>query len=100
MPLHAEPPPPLTTTAPYLRGLLRTLLGGDTALTRHIEVETYTWTVMPEGPSDAAEGIAARKPGYDPAELFMDPSDPFVKVRAGMALARKLLGFRYTVPLP
>ncbi|WP_327589875.1 metabolite traffic protein EboE [Nonomuraea sp. NBC_00507] len=59
MPLHAELPPPLTTTAPYLRGLLRTLLGGDTALTRHVEVETYTWTVMPGGPSDAAEGIAA-----------------------------------------
>jgi hypothetical protein len=38
-----------------------------------------------------------RKPGYDPAELFMDPNDPLVKARAGLALGRKKLGFRYTM---
>ncbi len=43
-----------------------------------------------------------RKPGYDPVELFMDPLDPFVKVKAATALARKKLGLRYrmaVVPL-
>lgn len=65
MPLHAAPPPPLTTTTPYLEELLRLLLtpaspdGGVAApLTRHVEVETYTWSVLP-GPVDVAEGIAA-----------------------------------------
>jgi hypothetical protein len=36
-----------------------------------------------------------RKPGYDPVEMFMDPKNPFIKLRAGYKLARKLLGFRY-----
>ncbi len=36
-----------------------------------------------------------RKPGYDPVEMFMDPANPFVKLRAGYKLARKKLGFRY-----
>lgn len=36
-----------------------------------------------------------RKPGFDPAELFMDPDDPLVKARAALALARKKSGMRY-----
>ncbi|MFI7706124.1 metabolite traffic protein EboE [Nonomuraea sp. NPDC049480] len=59
VPLHAAPPPPLTTSAPYLRGLLHALLGGGAPLTRHVEVETYTWNVLPGAPADIAEGIAA-----------------------------------------
>ncbi|MBF8190621.1 metabolite traffic protein EboE [Nonomuraea sp. K274] len=59
VPLHADPPPPLTTSAPYLRGLLHTLLGGAAPLTRHVEVETYTWNVLPGAPPDIAAGIAA-----------------------------------------
>ncbi|MGW0601020.1 alkaline phosphatase family protein [Streptomyces sp. NPDC002776] len=35
-----------------------------------------------------------RKPGYDPVELFMDPLDPYVKVKTATALARKKLGMR------
>lgn len=35
------------------------------------------------------------KPGYDPVEMFMDPSKPLIKLRAAYKLARKLLGFRY-----
>ncbi|KAA9380629.1 TIM barrel protein [Microbispora cellulosiformans] len=65
MPLHAAPPAPLTTTSSYLEDLLRLLVTpasphGDLAapLTRHLEVETYTWSVLP-GPVDIAEGIAA-----------------------------------------
>ncbi|MFI7131675.1 metabolite traffic protein EboE [Nonomuraea sp. NPDC050153] len=59
VPLHATPPPPLTTTACYLRNVLHALLGGAAPLTRHIEVETYTWNVLPGAPPDLAEGIAA-----------------------------------------
>ncbi|WP_327107271.1 metabolite traffic protein EboE [Nonomuraea glycinis] len=63
MPLHAAPPPPLTTTSSYLRDLLGTLVGGTAPRTRHVEVETYTWSVLPsEGgvtTSGLAEGMAA-----------------------------------------
>ncbi|WP_433519869.1 metabolite traffic protein EboE [Nonomuraea sp. CA-143628] len=59
VPLHDAPPPPLATSAPYLRDLLTVLLGGERPLTRHVEVETYTWNVLPGAPADVAEGIAA-----------------------------------------
>ncbi|MBX3465001.1 MAG: alkaline phosphatase family protein [Planctomycetes bacterium] len=36
-----------------------------------------------------------RKPGYDPAELFLDPKLRFPRLRIATRLARKLLGFRY-----
>ena len=36
-----------------------------------------------------------RKPGYDPVEMFMDPKNPLIKLRAGYKLGRKLLGMRY-----
>jgi sugar phosphate isomerase/epimerase len=48
-PLHAAPEPPLRTTAPVLGAALEELLGGPEALCDHIEVETYTWSVLPEG---------------------------------------------------
>jgi sugar phosphate isomerase/epimerase len=35
------------TTQPVLRALLACLLGGPRALTSHVEVETYTWGVLP-----------------------------------------------------
>ena len=35
-----------------------------------------------------------RKPGYDPAELFFDPSIPSPKLAVALRLARKALGFR------
>ncbi|NRQ37241.1 alkaline phosphatase family protein [Nonomuraea sp. NN258] len=57
----------------------------------------YYWLSDDRAPDFARLVEIHRKPGYDPAELFMDPSDPFVKARAGLALARKLLGFRYTM---
>jgi hypothetical protein len=64
VPLHAPPEPPLASTQDVLAGTLRALLGGDTARTAHIEVETYTWQVLPPAarPGDDAElvaGIAA-----------------------------------------
>jgi predicted AlkP superfamily pyrophosphatase or phosphodiesterase len=36
-----------------------------------------------------------RKPGYDPAELFLDPKIRFPKWKVARVLAKKLLGFRY-----
>jgi predicted AlkP superfamily pyrophosphatase or phosphodiesterase len=36
-----------------------------------------------------------KKPGYDPAELFVDPKIAFPKLKVVKTLARKKLGFRY-----
>lgn len=58
-PLHAEPEAPLRTTAPRLRTALAELVGGDRAVCDHIEVETYTWSVLPQPPTDLVGGIAA-----------------------------------------
>jgi predicted AlkP superfamily pyrophosphatase or phosphodiesterase len=57
----------------------------------------YHWLDDARAPDFARTVEIHRKPGYDPAELFMDPADRFVKARAGLALARKLAGFRYTM---
>ena len=57
----------------------------------------YYWTDDERAP-DFARGVDIhRKPGYDPAELFLDPADPRVKLRAGLALARKKAGLRYAM---
>ncbi|OZM72041.1 xylose isomerase [Amycolatopsis antarctica] len=53
MPLHADPPAPLTTTTGDLRAVFAHLRGDP-----HIEVETYTWSVLPGG-HDLVDGIAA-----------------------------------------
>ncbi|MFI0551328.1 metabolite traffic protein EboE [Streptomyces scabiei] len=58
-PLHADPEPPLRTTADQLSRVLAGLLGGASAHCDHIEVETYTWSVLPEPPTDLPGGIAA-----------------------------------------
>jgi len=57
----------------------------------------YYWLDDERAPDFARTVEIHRKPGYDPAELFMDPGDPRVKLRAATALARKALGFRYTL---
>jgi len=36
-----------------------------------------------------------RKPGYDPAELFVDPRLRAAKLRIGLRMAQKVLGMRY-----
>ena len=62
VPLHAEPEPPLTSTAPELTRTLAALVGGPRALTAHLEAETYTWQVLPtppSGPAALVAGIAA-----------------------------------------
>ncbi|MGW1003728.1 metabolite traffic protein EboE [Streptomyces sp. NPDC002520] len=64
VPLHANPAAPLTSTLPVLRTALTRLVGGPAALTRHLEVETYTWQTLPpalrpRGRDRLVEGIAA-----------------------------------------
>ena len=64
LPLHADPPAPLRSTRPELEATLRALVGGPSALTDVVEVETYTWDVIPADqrrPGDAGlvEGLAA-----------------------------------------
>ncbi|MGV9289379.1 metabolite traffic protein EboE [Streptomyces sp. NPDC003719] len=47
VPLHAAPAAPLTSTLPVLEAALTRLVGGPHPLTRHLEVETYTWQALP-----------------------------------------------------
>lgn len=63
VPLHRRPSGPLSGTHDQLDHTLRTLFAGPAALTSHVEVETYTWSVLPEGerPGDdetLADGLA------------------------------------------
>ncbi|MFE4054173.1 metabolite traffic protein EboE [Streptomyces sp. YIM B13518] len=64
VPLHAAPAAPLTSTLPVLKTVLTRLVGGPHPLTRHLEVETYTWQALPpelrpRGRTQLADGIAA-----------------------------------------
>lgn len=64
VPLHAPPEPPLKSTSAVLEQTLAALFAGPSALTDHVEVETYTWSVLPpgqrpDGPAALVEGIAA-----------------------------------------
>jgi hypothetical protein len=63
VPLHARPDAPLASTQGVLDETLRVLLAGPSALTRHVEVETYTWQALPrdrrpETDEALVEGIA------------------------------------------
>ncbi|MGW1887637.1 metabolite traffic protein EboE [Streptomyces sp. NPDC001970] len=64
VPLHAPPAPPLTSTLPVLQDTLARLVGVPAPLTRHLEVETYTWQALPaelrpRSRAQLADGIAA-----------------------------------------
>ncbi|MDR7275816.1 metabolite traffic protein EboE [Catenuloplanes atrovinosus] len=64
VPLHADPIPPLRATTGVLADALTVLAGGDTARCDHLDVETYTWGVLPperrpSTPDELAGGIAA-----------------------------------------
>jgi hypothetical protein len=64
IPLHATPEPPLAATTDVLAATMRALYGGGRALSPHVEVETYTWGVLPEpqrpaGDTGLVAGIAA-----------------------------------------
>lgn len=55
----------------------------------------YFWLDDALAPDYARTVDIHRKPGYDPAELLIDPRLRFPKLRVARRLARKLLGFRY-----
>ena len=55
----------------------------------------YFWLDDRLAPDYARTVDIHRKPGYDPVELFVDPTIQFPRLRIASRLARKLLGFRY-----
>ncbi len=64
VPLHAPPEPPLGSTLPVLRAALAALFAGADAGCDHLDVETYTWGVLPaerrpRTDAELAAGIAA-----------------------------------------
>ncbi|HET8988994.1 MAG TPA: metabolite traffic protein EboE [Humibacillus sp.] len=60
VPLGHAPEPPLASTTEDLRASLGVLVGGETALTDHLEVETYTWSVVPEAHRPTDDAALAR----------------------------------------
>jgi predicted AlkP superfamily pyrophosphatase or phosphodiesterase len=54
----------------------------------------YYWLDDERAPDYARTVEIHRKPGYDPAELFFDPTLSAVKLRVAWRLAKKKLGFR------
>jgi predicted AlkP superfamily pyrophosphatase or phosphodiesterase len=55
----------------------------------------YYWLNDNLAPDFATTVDIHRKPGYDPVELFLDPKIKFPKVKIGLKLLKKQLGFRY-----
>jgi predicted AlkP superfamily pyrophosphatase or phosphodiesterase len=55
----------------------------------------YYWQDEARAPDFARTVDIHRKPGYDPAELFLDPKLTFPKLKIATKLARKAMGFRY-----
>ena len=55
----------------------------------------YYWQDDQKAPDFARTVDIHRKPGYDPAELFMNPELKNPKLKAAGVLAKKKLGFRY-----
>lgn len=80
------------------RGLAHARSGELVALAERDAWFTYHYWLDNERAPDFGRQVEIhRKPGYDPAELFMDPDDKRVKLRAGAALARKAAGMRYVL---
>jgi hypothetical protein len=55
----------------------------------------YYWLDDRRAPDFARTVDIHRKPGYDPVELFIDPALRLPKLKLGLTLAKKQLGFRY-----
>lgn len=55
----------------------------------------YFWLDDQLAPDYAGTVDIHRKPGYDPAELLVNPDLKWPKLRVASRLARKVLGFRY-----
>jgi predicted AlkP superfamily pyrophosphatase or phosphodiesterase len=55
----------------------------------------YYWTDNRRAPDFARTVDIHRKPGYDPAELLLDPTIRLPRLKIAATLAKKALGFRY-----
>ncbi len=55
----------------------------------------YYWLDDAKAPDFARTVDIHQKPGYDPAELFLDPHRRLIKARVALKVLRKKLGFRY-----
>jgi len=55
----------------------------------------YYWEDDRKAPDFARCVDIHRKPGYDPAELFLNPDIPAIKAKMAFTLLKKILGFRY-----
>lgn len=55
----------------------------------------YYWEDDAKAPDFARCVDIHRKPGYDPAELFLDPTRRAIKLKMAWTLLKKSLGFRY-----
>ncbi|REL37582.1 alkaline phosphatase family protein [Rhodohalobacter sp. SW132] len=59
----------------------------------------YYWLDDEKAPDFAPTVDIHTKPGYDPAELLINPEITFPKLKAGFRLLQKKLGFRYKMDL-
>ena len=59
----------------------------------------YYWLDDSKAPDFAPTVAIHDKPGYDPAELLIDPAIRLPMVKAGLRLLQKKLGFRYKMDL-
>lgn len=59
----------------------------------------YYWLDDAKAPDYAATVDIHRKPGYDPVEMFFDPAISLPKLRAGLKLVKRKLGFRQLMDL-
>ncbi len=55
----------------------------------------YYWLDDARAPDFARTVDIHRKPGFDPVEMFVDPSLPVPALKVAWVLAKKALGFRY-----
>lgn len=61
VPLDLDPEPPLRATRDHTRATLEALVGGEHAVTDHLEVETYTWGVLPDAARPRTDDDLARR---------------------------------------
>jgi len=59
----------------------------------------YFWEDDEKAPDFARTVNIHAKPGYDPCELFLDPTIIFPKMKMGWTLMKKILVFRYVMEL-
>ncbi|MDR8391871.1 alkaline phosphatase family protein [Aliifodinibius sp. S!AR15-10] len=59
----------------------------------------YYWLDDEKAPDFAPTVDIHAKPGYDPAEMILDPEIPLPMLKAGLRLLQKKLGFRYVMDL-